>query len=395
MRYSVAVLAVAGIFLFRLATWPILENANPFLTLSFAVVISSLYGGLGPGLLATGLTTLLAFFLLDPPWTTHVNHGADLVSLGVYPVGGLLICWLAHGRDQAIQHWRSACAAEQHALRQLQQADRQKDDFLATLAHELRNPLAPILNALQTLKLERADELQQRRALEIMERQVRQMARLIEDLLDISRVRRGKLRIHKQPVPLAPIIADAIETSRPLIEQRRQELTVSIPDELITLDADAARLQQVLCNLLNNAAKYSDQGSHIWVTAEKMGNEAVLRVRDNGIGIPAQMLPHIFEAFAQVDSSLGRAQGGMGIGLSLVRSLVEMHGGTVRADSAGPGKGSEFTIRLPALPGPPPVVLSLVAGNLVGDDSDLIQAPKKLAASLPEISRAAAPSGDG
>jgi PAS domain S-box-containing protein len=229
----------------------------------------------------------------------------------------------------------------------LRDADRRKDEFLATLAHELRNPLAPLRNAVQILKMPRLDAATVERSREMMERQVHQLVRLVDDLLDVSRVMRGKIELRKEQVELATVVARAVETVQPLMEAQGHDLTVSLPDESLPLDADPVRLAQVVGNLLTNAAKYTEANGRIWLTAQREGNEAVLRVRDSGIGIAPDMLPHIFELFVQVDHAATRSQGGLGIGLTLVKNLVEMHHGTVEAHSAGLGKGSEFVVRLP------------------------------------------------
>ena len=233
----------------------------------------------------------------------------------------------------------------------LREADRRKDEFLAMLAHELRNPLAPIRNALQILKIPGADAAVVGRARETMERQVEYMVRLVDDLLDVSRIMRGKIELRREPVELATVVARAVETSRPAIDAEGHELTVSLTPEALWLDGDLVRLAQVVGNLLHNAAKYTERGGKIWLAGERQGDKAVLRVRDTGIGIAPDMLPKIFEMFVQADRRTRNAQGGMGIGLTLVRSLVKMHGGVVEAYSEGPGKGSEFVVMLPALNG--------------------------------------------
>jgi two-component system CheB/CheR fusion protein len=230
---------------------------------------------------------------------------------------------------------------------QLREADRRKNEFLATLAHELRNPLAPVRNALQVLRLAGDSGATAEQAREMMERQVRQMVRLVDDLLDVSRITRGKVELRKERVDLARAVAAAVETSGPLIESRGHQLSVELPPEPVWLEADPTRLAQVLANLLNNAAKYTEKGGHIWLTAAREPGAVVVRVRDDGIGIPAGMLPRIFEMFLQVDGRSQSSQGGLGIGLTLVKSLVEMHGGAVEARSEGPGRGSEFAVRLP------------------------------------------------
>lgn len=228
----------------------------------------------------------------------------------------------------------------------LQDADRRKDEFLATLAHELRNPLAPLRNALQIMKLSGNDP-SVANVRDMMERQVQQMIRLVDDLLDLSRISRGKIELRKERLALATVVETARETSRPLLEAAHHELTLALPPQPLLVDGDLIRLAQVVSNLLNNAAKYTPEGGHVWLTVERDDGDALLRVRDNGIGIPADMLPRIFEMFTQVDRTLERAQGGLGIGLTLVRRLVEMHDGTVEAHSDGPGRGSTFSVRLP------------------------------------------------
>jgi PAS domain S-box-containing protein len=232
----------------------------------------------------------------------------------------------------------------------LAEADRQKDEFLAMLSHELRNPLAPIRTAAQILRLRGMNDPTLQRASEIVERQVRHMARLVDDLLDVSRITHGVVELRLELVDLTAISRQAVENSRALIEERGHELSLSLPATSLWVEADPTRLDQVVENLLNNAAKYTEPGGHIWVTARYEGEEIVLRVRDTGIGIAPELLPRVFDLFTQADRSLDRSQGGLGIGLTLVRRLVELHGGQVEAHSPGPGQGSEFVMRLPALP---------------------------------------------
>jgi PAS domain S-box-containing protein len=232
----------------------------------------------------------------------------------------------------------------------LQEADRRKDVFLAMLAHELRNPLAPIANALHLVRLQGGDA---RPALDVIERQVEHMVRLVDDLLDVSRITRGQIKLQKKQVDLAVVISRAVESSRPLIEARRHTLDVRLPDGPLPVEGDQVRLAQVILNLLINAAKYTPEGGQIWLTVERepgaagSPGQAVVRVRDTGMGIPAEMLAGIFDLFTQVERTLDRAEGGLGIGLSLVRSLTELHGGSVEVRSEGPGQGSEFAVRLP------------------------------------------------
>ncbi len=232
---------------------------------------------------------------------------------------------------------------------QLQEADRRKDEFLAILAHELRNPLAPIRNALQIIRLAGDNKASVEKAAVVMERQLQQMVRLIDDLMDVTRIARNKMKLRQERVELGTVVRNALETSRPLIEAAGHELTVALPDEPILVDADSARLSQVFSNLLNNAAKYTERGGRIAVTLQREGSHAVLRVKDAGIGISAEHLPHLFEMFSQVERSLERSQGGLGIGLNLAKRLTEMHGGTIEVHSEGLNKGSEFIVRLPAV----------------------------------------------
>ncbi len=231
----------------------------------------------------------------------------------------------------------------------LQDADRRKDEFLAMLGHELRNPLAPIRNAAQVIRLLSPSDPNVRRSTEVIERQVEHMSRLVEDLLDVSRITRGKITLQKEPVELAAVLARAVETARPLIDARRHRLTVTLPSTVLRVNADPTRLAQVVANLLTNAAKYTEEGGHITLGVESDADTATIRVRDTGVGIPREMLSRVFELFTQVERSLARSEGGLGIGLTLVKNLVELHGGTVEAHSDGPGRGSEFVVRLPVL----------------------------------------------
>jgi PAS domain S-box-containing protein len=225
---------------------------------------------------------------------------------------------------------------------------RRKDEFLAMLSHELRNPLAPIVNALELLRRHNEEDAFQNQIREMMTRQVGRLTRLVDDLLDVSRITTGMIRLHAESISVSDIMGQAAQTVRPLIEQRRHELNVSLPPQATWLHADAARLEQVLVNLLTNAAKYTDEGGRIWLSAGQEDDAVVLRVRDTGVGMAPELLPHIFEMFTQAERSLDRSQGGLGIGLCLVQRLVELHGGTVDVHSAL-GEGSEFVVRLPVM----------------------------------------------
>lgn len=231
----------------------------------------------------------------------------------------------------------------------LSEADRRKNEFLAMLAHELRNPLAPISNAVRALRLKGGDGTAVQSASEMLERQVAQMARLVDDLLDMSRITRGKIELRKECVELAPIIAQAADAVRPLCKRMNHQLTVRQPADPIYVDADPTRLAQVVANLLNNACKFTDEGGRISLVVEREADRVAIRVRDDGIGITSEQLPRLFDMFMQADTSLERSRDGLGIGLTLVKTLVEMHGGTVSVRSGGLGHGSEFVVRLPIL----------------------------------------------
>jgi signal transduction histidine kinase/ActR/RegA family two-component response regulator len=250
---------------------------------------------------------------------------------------GNIVRWFGTNTDVTEQ-----LAAEES----LREADRRKNEFLAMLAHELRNPLAPIRNAVRILQLAGGDDTIQSVS-ETMERQVNQLVRMVDDLLDVNRISKGKIELRTSRVELADIVHHAVEAARPNCENRGHDLSIKLPERPVYLDADLARLAQVLANLLNNACKFTSNGGRIALTAETQGDQVVIRVKDNGIGIAPDELPRIFDMFTQVDTSLERSGSGLGIGLTLVKNLVELHGGTVEANSKGLGHGSEFVVRLP------------------------------------------------
>ncbi len=243
---------------------------------------------------------------------------------------------------------RAALAVENARLyREAREADRRKDEFLALLGHELRNPLAPILTALQLMQLRGTGDEREHK---MIERQVRHLNRLIDDLLDVSRITRGKVQLKKEPLELSAVLAKAIEMASPLFEQRSHALSIDVPREGLVVDGDPVRLAQVFANLLVNAAKYTEPGGKIALTARREKNRLSVSVKDNGIGIAPEVLPKVFDLFVQAERALDRSQGGLGIGLALARNLVDLHGGTIAAHSEGPGKGSEFVARLPLSP---------------------------------------------
>jgi CheY-like chemotaxis protein len=250
-------------------------------------------------------------------------------------------------RDITERRQRERAEAEAEALAALH---RRKDEFLATLSHEIRNPLAAITNAIDILEGQKYEDPTQIKATGIIRRQVNNLVVLVDDLLEVSRLLSNRIQLNLEHVDITDVVQKAIETARPVINQPTHALTVSLPSEAIWVNADAIRLEEVIVNLLNNAAKYTPKDGHIWLSVKKEGEEMVLSVKDNGIGIAPDFLPQIFDLFAQAQRSLDRSEAGLGVGLTLVRKLVQMHGGNIQARSAGLGKGSEFIVRLPALP---------------------------------------------
>jgi signal transduction histidine kinase/CheY-like chemotaxis protein len=232
----------------------------------------------------------------------------------------------------------------------LRASDRRKNEFLATLAHELRNPLAPLGNAVGVLQRHPTNDPIVLQIRDIFDRQVQQMSRLLDDLLDVSRIAQGKVVLQKKAINLAAVVAQAMQMSEPLLKARQLQFEAALPQSEVWLEADPTRLAQIIVNLVNNAAKYTERGGRVWLSIEQEDSQAVLRVRDTGTGIAPELLPHIFDLFTQAEWPADRAEGGLGIGLALVRRLVELHAGAITASSAGPGKGSEFVVRLPALP---------------------------------------------
>lgn len=241
------------------------------------------------------------------------------------------------------------CRALEQRVQTLEEADQRKDQFLAVLAHELRNLLAPIGYGVDLMRMSAEDPTVVRECCAATDRQLKQMVRLVDDLLDVTRIARGKMELRREHVALAEVISCAIEISRPWLQAREQALQVSMPAHAVHVDADPTRLTQVVANLLNNASKYSPAGAEIQLALERDGDEAVIRVKDKGIGIPAPELSRIFDMYSQIRQPLERAAGGLGIGLGLARGIVQLHAGRISARSEGPGHGSEFVVRLPAL----------------------------------------------
>lgn len=345
LRYGVAVLAVISVLALssRLGDGP-LHGAFFFLS----VLVSVWYGGLGPGLCAIGLLAGIAVAAITA--SGRPFRPDQRMGLGFFLVGGLFITLLVEALHAARRRAeRSMAEAQQHEER-LREADRRKDEFLAMLAHELRNPLAAIAGALQLLRRQGWPGPDDERgwSLDVLERQSAHLAHLIDDLLDVSRVSRGKIRLRRERLDARAVLQRAAEAVRVPALERRHELRLALPDEPVWVEADPTRLEQVLVNLLANAVKYTEPGGRIDLSADRDGADWAFRVQDTGAGIAPEVLPHIFEPFLQAAKTLDRAQGGLGIGLTLVRRLIELHGGRVSAESAGLGYGSAFVVRLPA-----------------------------------------------
>jgi signal transduction histidine kinase len=353
MRYLAAVIFTAVMLLIRWALDPWLGDAQPLSLLFGAVALAVWLGGVGPALVATALGYFASDYLFIPPRGVFaVVNVQEAVSLLTYLMSCAIIVAFGEGmriaNGRAHQHAKSL----EHQQVQLERAERHKDEFLATLAHELRNPLASIANVLTFFARQELQDPQFQKALSIITRQVRHLSRLIDDLLDISRIAAGKLNLHKTPTELGTVLAEAIDCARPLIDAAGHRFDWSAPVEPIPVSADHTRLVQVFLNLLNNAIRYTPCGGHLVVEVRSDDEWATVRVCDSGMGIPADMLLAIFERFTQVERDAERTKGGLGIGLTLVRRLVEMHGGTIEACSDGVGRGSEFIVRLPILSRP-------------------------------------------
>jgi signal transduction histidine kinase len=370
VTYAICALAV-GLTLF--VQWLLnqfLEHRLPFVTTFAAVAFAVWFAGWRPALFAAALGYLGSYWLIIGPephsplaWTG--SGGA----VGLIAFGASCAIIIGFGSGMRVARKRAEAAAKAALAHQLElereveerkraqlalaEADRRKDVFLAALGHELRNPLMPIRSAVEIMRLARSDEKTVEQAREIIERQTDHLTRIVDDLLDLTRIANGKLDLRRSWIELRPVLQHAIETSRPAIDAAGHTLDVALPPEPIYVDADLTRLVQAFANLLINACRYTPAGGHIWLTGALEGNDAVVAIRDDGIGIPAERLHEIFQIFAQLDSELERSYGGLGVGLALVQRLVEMHGGTIDAFSAGSGCGSEFVVRLPATAVPP------------------------------------------
>ncbi|HEY3571316.1 MAG TPA: ATP-binding protein [Thermoanaerobaculia bacterium] len=335
IRYGIAVASVGLALVINL----LLKNLEQIPSVLFlaAVLVSSWYGGLGAGLTATVLSTLaLDFFFL--PTTYSLDFGpATWVWLATYLGAAFYINW-HHERQRRL-------------ILALRLQDRRRGEFMTVLAHELRNFLSPVSLTLAVLKSRGNGDPAIEQSCVTAERQVQNMTRLINDLLDAARISQGKIQLRLETVDLRSVLAQAIAGAQAQIESRGHHLETSLPEGALLLEGDPARLEQIFLNLLTNAAKYTDPGGKIWLTAERRESQWLVRIRDNGKGLSPEILPHVFDLFTQAEAG---SQGGLGIGLNLAKGLVEMHGGSVEAASAGLGQGSEFIVRLPTRPlGPP------------------------------------------
>src|SRR5215813_12115680 len=348
LRYFVAVAATAVAFTARFLLKSAFDDFAPLLMFTLSIVVSAWYGGLGPGLLATALSLLLGdYFFLEPLYSFYAKNFAERIELLFFLGIGISISVLSQARLSLEAKRQQLLAREQDARRAAEDANRLKDEFLSTVSHELRTPLTAINGWAQMLCAGRLNAAQSARALETIVRSARSQNQLINDLLDVSRIISGKMRLDIAPLKLGSVIKAAVEAVRPAAEAKGIHLSMLLDPAAETLSGDAERLQQVVWNLLSNAIKFAPKGGRVEVKLERVNSCVEIAVADNGKGIKPEFLPHVFDRFRQEDSGVSRQQGGLGLGLSIVRQIVELHDGTVRAASEGLGKGATFTVTLP------------------------------------------------
>jgi len=385
--YVAGLLAASIILLILIALQPIFGGSPSLLLFLVAVLLAAWRGGFGAGFAVTVFSALVSvYFLLEPYDSLAVTSPKESLRLLLLVGVGIAMSWVAEQLRRAERRAMAAVLAREQRLHRellerrdaeytlyavkqalereiadrkvaeaklqeqaerLREADRRKNEFIAMLGHELRNPLAPIRNAVRIMRRLDAPDPTLQWAREVVDRQVDHLARLVDDLLDVSRIVQGKLTLKKALVDIATVVDQAVETCKPLLEARRHRFVIALPDQPVYLQGDGVRLAQAISNLLVNAAKYTPDGGEIGLTATRDNSELVILVKDTGEGIAPSLLPHLFEVFSQAERTLDRAQGGLGLGLTIVQKIVELHGGRVDANSEGPGKGSEFIVRLP------------------------------------------------
>jgi len=350
-RYGAAIVVMLIIGGIRAVLAPLLGTQAPLLPFVLGVFVCAYVGGRGPALVASVLTPILATVFFTnwphdgPPmqWIAHVGFFLLIATLSAV---------LMHELQKRSRAEREALAiAAGHAMA-LREADRRKDEFLAMLAHELRNPLAPIRNVGYVLSRGGVDSATVSRSGQMIERQATHLTRLVDDLLDVARITRGKVALQREPLRLESVVEGALETMQPALQARSQTVAISQSVRNVFVNGDITRLCQVVANLLDNAIQHSPEHARIDVVIESSEADAIVEVRDRGSGIDAQLLPHLFDLFLQGDRTLDRSQGGLGVGLTIAKLLIEMHGGTIEAHSEGLGKGSLFRVRLPRVPAP-------------------------------------------
>jgi signal transduction histidine kinase/CheY-like chemotaxis protein len=352
LRYAAAIGVVLFIFTIRAALTPLLGLQAPLLPFLLGVLLSAYLGGRGPAFLAAGVTPILATIWFTR-WPEDAPPEQWLLHVAFFLILSVLTILIMEAMQITVRLANENARRAEASAQALREADQRKDEFLAMLAHELRNPLAPVRNIAHILGRSASDPESVRRAGEMLERQASHLTHMVDDLLDVARITHRRIRLDREIVSLEEIVGMALETAGPALEDRRQRAVLSVAEPRSYVEGDAVRLCQVVSNLLINASKYSSEGRRIHIVIDADDREVTLTVRDEGIGIDREQLPRLFDLFMQGDRSLDRAQGGLGIGLTIVKHLVEMHGGTVAALSEGLGLGSEFRVRLPRAFGPP------------------------------------------
>src|SRR5688500_15764112 len=352
--YGGAVAVTLAALFLRWFLDPWLGNQVPYITLYGAVAIAVWFGGLGPAVLAMVLGYVVVNVrYVSPVGTLSIDGPDDAIVLALFALSAALVVVLGEAMRRARDRYRASELEVKERALQLQRADTKKSEFLAVLSHELRNPLAPLRTGLALLGMQRDDPGGAAETQQMMERQIAQLARLIDDLLDVSRIDRGKLEMRRERLAIASVLKTAIDTARPNIDARGHALRVAWPPGALHVEGDPVRLSQVVSNLLNNAAKFTPSpGGRIELSARAEDGQVAISVADNGIGVAPEALDEVFDMFVQLDASHAASTGGLGLGLTLARSIVERHGGRIEARSAGPGKGAEFIVRLPLASAP-------------------------------------------